>query len=59
MSHAAPTIAMLLASTGLGVTLAITGDHGVPESEIDNRPVQVTSDGYVTSETCRSCHPSE
>ena len=55
----APAVVLLLASTGLGVALAITADRGVPESEVDNRPVQITGDGYVTSETCRSCHPSQ
>ena len=59
MWQSAPATAMLLASTGLGVTLAITADHGVPESEVDNRPVQVNGDGYITSETCRSCHPDQ
>ena len=50
---------LLLASTGLGIALAITAHRGVSESEVDNRPVQITGDGYVTSETCQSCHPSQ
>ena len=54
-----PAVAVLIASLGLGVALAVTANRGVPESEVDNRPVQVDGDGYVTSETCRSCHPSQ
>ena len=55
----APAVVLLIASTGLGVALAVTADRGVRGSGVDNRPVQVESDGYVTSETCRSCHPSQ
>ena len=55
----APAVALLVASIGLGVALAVSLARGVPESEVDNRPVQVDGDGYVTSETCRSCHPSQ
>ena len=50
---------LLIASTGLGLALAVNADRGVPESAVDNRPVQVAGDGYVTSETCRSCHPAQ
>ncbi len=55
----APAVALLVGATGLGLSLALSGDRPVPESEVDNRPVevQVAGDGYVTSETCRSCHP--
>ena len=55
----APAGVLLVASIGVGVALAVNPDRGVPESEVDNRPVQVAGDGYVSSETCRSCHPSE
>ena len=47
------------ASTGLGIALALTADRPVPESEVADRPVEVTADGYVSSDTCRACHPSE
>ncbi|MDP6579851.1 MAG: hypothetical protein QF681_04265 [Vicinamibacterales bacterium] len=55
----APAAVLLLASAGLGVALATSGVRDVPESEIDTRPVQVGSDGYVSSDTCKACHPSE
>ena len=55
----APAGVLLVASIGLAAALAVNLDRGVPESEVDNRPVQVDGDGYVSSETCRSCHPSQ
>ena len=55
----APAILILVVSTGLGVTLALTASRPTPESEVVDRPVQVTGDGYVSSDTCRACHPSE
>lgn len=29
------------------------------EREITHRPVQIESDGYISSRTCKSCHPSQ
>ena len=31
----------------------------LPEHAITNRPIAFSRDGYVTSTTCRSCHPNE
>jgi formate-dependent nitrite reductase cytochrome c552 subunit len=31
----------------------------LPEREITYRPVQVEEDGYVSSRTCKACHPSQ
>ena len=55
----APVIAILVASAALG--LAAVASHAPPprETEIDNRPIQVSADGFVSSQTCKSCHPSE
>ena len=55
----APAILILLVSTALGVALVITGSPPAPESEVVDRPVQMTGDGYVSSDTCRACHPAE
>src|SRR5688500_8513844 len=30
-----------------------------PEREIADRPIQVPDDGFVSSQTCQSCHPGE
>ena len=48
---------MLLAATGLGIAAAVTRETPTPEEQITNRPVQVSEDGYVSSETCKMCHP--
>lgn len=49
----------LIASLTLGVFFAFTSSRPTPESEITNRPIEVSADGYVSSDTCRACHPSE
>ena len=38
------------------VATAWRGDHA-EVSPVENRPVEVLSDGYVTSESCQACHP--
>jgi len=55
----APVFAILVAAAALGVAAALGRPEVVAESEIDDRPSQVTEDGYVSSDTCRACHPSE
>ena len=54
-----PVIAILAASSALGLAAALTREPVVPESDVTDRPIQVSEDGYVSSETCRACHPSE
>ena len=54
-----PAITLLLTSIGLGVALVLTADRPVHESQVGDRPVQRKGDGYVSSDTCQSCHPSE
>lgn len=29
------------------------------EADVSNRPIEVATDGYVSSDACRSCHPAE
>ncbi len=55
----APILAILLASTALGVAAFVSFEPIVPERDIVMRPIQVESDGYVSSRTCQACHPSE
>ena len=55
----APVIAILVASGALGVAAVTTRAPLPPESEIDHRPIQVSADGFVSSQTCKACHPSE
>ena len=48
---------------GAGAALAcaalLTREPIVVERNIHDRPVQMPADGYISSETCRSCHPSQ
>lgn len=54
-----PTVALVVAGFALGMTLFLSYDPPVPEQEITRRPIEVSDDGYVSSETCRACHPGE
>ncbi len=55
----APVIALLLASTALGVALVIAREPALAEPEITYRPIELEEDGYVSSQTCKTCHPSQ
>ena len=46
--------ASLLAMSSFFALVQVT-----PEQSPSNRPIQVPEDGYVSSNSCRSCHPSE
>lgn len=52
----------VLAAGGVALTatcwLVLTG-LPVRERDVTARPIQVPADGYVSSETCRACHPSQ
>ena len=56
---AAPILAILLAAAGLGVAAFVSFKPIVPERDVAARPIQVESEGYVSSTTCQACHPSE
>ncbi len=55
----APAAALLCVGTALGVASAVSLEPFVPEAAIEYRPIEVGEDGYVTSESCRACHPSQ
>lgn len=44
---------------GLGVATAHDGTPPWRLRTIDERPLEQPADGYVSSDTCRACHPSE
>lgn len=54
-------VAILLCALGSGATaLAIwLRPPAVPEDEVANRPIEVQTEGFVTSTSCRACHPRE
>jgi hypothetical protein len=47
----------LLAS--VGSAWFVYHESSVSERSVTNRPIQVDTDGYVSSKACRSCHPAE
>ena len=55
----APIIAILLASTALGVAAVVTRTPTIPERDVTHRPIQVEAEGYVASKACQACHPSQ
>ena len=53
-------VSLLLAgSAGLGLGLAGLREPSIPEANVGNRPVQLSEDGYVSSQTCKACHPDQ
>jgi len=53
-------LAFLVVTGALLGGLALAGrDPIVPERRVAGRPVQVPDAGYVSSQTCRACHPSQ
>ncbi|MBI3493468.1 MAG: hypothetical protein HY047_17055, partial [Acidobacteria bacterium] len=54
-------VAGVIAATGVAARLGLTmsRDAVLPESRIADRPVQIQGAGFVSSQTCRACHPSE
>lgn len=50
---------LIVASAALGLARAATRDTPQLESQITSRPVQMRGDGFVSSQTCQACHPSQ
>ena len=57
--NSAPIIAVLVGSVALGVAAVTSRPRVTPEAEIDNRPIQLPEDGFVSSGACQACHPAE
>ena len=54
-----PIVAILLGSAALGVAAVVTRAPVVPEERVVHRPIQVPDDGFVSSKSCKACHPSQ
>jgi nitrate/TMAO reductase-like tetraheme cytochrome c subunit len=50
---------LLILSTALGFAAIGLREPRIPERQVTNRPIQVIDAGYSSSNTCRSCHPSQ
>jgi cytochrome c552 len=60
VAHARLVLACLIVTGALLGGLALAGrDPVVAERRVAGRPVQVADAGYVSSQTCRACHPSQ
>ena len=57
--RSAAFLVVIGAAAALGVTGVVSRDVNLPESRVTGRPVQQSEDGYVSSDTCRACHPSQ
>ena len=52
-------LALIAFSAAIGWATIRFREPLVPEQEIAFRPIQVAADGYVSSQTCKACHPSQ
>jgi hypothetical protein len=52
-------LGILTVSLAAGAAAVAVRDRVVPESRVTGRPNQLERDGYVSSQTCRACHPSQ
>jgi multidrug efflux pump subunit AcrA (membrane-fusion protein) len=60
VTRAPLVLAILVAGAAVfgSVTIAVRGP-AVLEPRVAGRPIQVPEAGYVSSDTCRACHPSQ
>jgi formate-dependent nitrite reductase cytochrome c552 subunit len=51
--------ALVAAAAGLGLARLALVEPAVEERRVSGRPIQVPDEGFVSSQTCRACHPSQ
>lgn len=59
MRQLLPIGAIAAAGVALGAAAALTRAPATPEDRVANRPIQVRTDGYVSSAACKACHPAQ
>ena len=52
-------LGILAVSFAAGVSAVVIRGRVVPEARAIGRPIQKPQDGYVSSATCRACHPNQ
>jgi hypothetical protein len=60
--HGRTLVVTLAAMIVLAAVYSVTADFlrtRPMRTEPDDRPIEVAADGYISSDNCRSCHPSE
>ena len=50
---------LAVASAGLAGSVMATWERSPPEAAVTDRPIELPSDGYVSSGTCATCHPAQ
>jgi len=51
--------AMVVAGAALGVARLVVVEPAADERRALSRPIQVPGEGFVSSQTCRACHPGQ
>src|SRR5262245_16315845 len=52
-------VLLVVGSAASGVAMWAAQEPRAPEAAVHGRPIQLAADAYVSSDACRSCHPSE
>jgi hypothetical protein len=52
-------LALIAASAAIEGAAILSRGSMVPERRVPDRPIQVPENGFVSSQTCKACHPSE
>ena len=50
---------LLVLTVALGWLGLTSSNLPPPERRVEHRPIELPADGYVSSKTCQSCHPSQ
>lgn len=50
---------LAVVSGALGWAVMTGREGALPEAAVTNRPIEVRSDGYLSSGTCATCHPAQ
>jgi len=54
-----PTLLLIATAVVLCGTIITNQRPDIPEDEVTNRPISIVEDGYVSSTTCKACHPAQ
>ena len=54
-----PTLLLVATAVVLCGTIITNQRPDIPEDEVTNRPISIVEDGYVSSTTCKACHPAQ
>jgi hypothetical protein len=52
-------VSVLLIAAAAGAASVVIPPHRPAEHSVSNRPVQVNDEAYVSSQTCKACHPDQ